>query len=86
MLFYIFVNVFLFLSGKSEAEKLFVINIMKVASRGELEWQKDEEVLRKLRIKKIYVVYKIKGISAKKFREVLILTDRDKKGKKIYKY
>ena len=51
-----------------------------------VEGKRDKEALQELKIKNVYAIYEVRRINTRKFREVLILTDRDKKGKKIYKY
>jgi len=51
-----------------------------------VEGKKDKEPLKELKIKNVYAIYEINKIDTSLFKEVLILTDRDKKGLKIYKY
>ena len=70
-------------------EKIKFIRLLQQYSENNpivVEGKRDKEVLQELRIKNVYAVYEIRRIPTKKFKEVLILTDRDRKGKKIYKY
>ena len=69
--------------------KLKLIRDLQLYSEKNLivvEGKRDKEVLEELKIKNVYAIYEVKRLNLKKYREVLILTDRDKKGKKIYKH
>jgi len=50
-----------------------------------VEGKKDKKIFAELEIS-TYAIYEIFKINIYRFREALILTDRDKKGKKIYRF
>jgi 5S rRNA maturation endonuclease (ribonuclease M5) len=70
-------------------KKLRFIKYLQLYSEKNLivvEGKKDKEPLQELNIKNVYAIHEISRIDTSYFKEVLILTDRDRKGKKIYKY
>ena len=51
-----------------------------------VEGKKDKMVFLELDISNVYAIYEIQKVNIRNFKEAAILTDRDKKGKKIYKF
>lgn len=50
-----------------------------------VEGKRDKIVLERLGIKNVYTIYELYKINFRKYREAIVLTDNDKKGRRLYK-
>ncbi len=50
-----------------------------------VEGKNDKEVLKTLKIENVYTLYEIHKVDLSRFREALILVDRDRKGEILYR-